>query len=388
MKKPVKYVILAFLFIGFFLLNRALIKPAEKGSEGLISGDVKEGWKVFSKKKCNACHSIWGEGGKGGPDLGNLPEVYKSPSQLATLIWNHGPLMWGKMGVQKIPYQKMDKKEMVDLFAFLYFLRYMEEPGNPIKGKRVFETIGCVKCHPLKEGLKEDLRRWAMYVNPILWAQMMWNHAPQMEKEMRVREMQWAKFKGNEMVDLIAYIRSLNPGVEKVHLSLGNPDTGEIIFKRKGCFECHRPEGKLALSKIREFPSTIAQLSGAMWNHFPEMWKEIEKRGMIRPILSAQEMADLVAYLFSIQYFDPPGDGVRGKAVFMKKRCDLCHLREGRGPDLTKLKERFTPISMAQTLWNHGPKMWEEMSRAKIPWPTIDPQELVDLMEYLNRGKP
>ena len=122
-------------FIGFLFFISNIIffnqtMGAEKKEEYLLPGDIKEGWKVFTLKKCSACHSIWGEGGKGGPDLGTLPESYVSQSQLAALMWNHWPEMWGKMAAKKIPVQKIEKKEMADLFAFLYFIRYMDEPGD------------------------------------------------------------------------------------------------------------------------------------------------------------------------------------------------------------------------------------------------------------------
>jgi mono/diheme cytochrome c family protein len=90
---------------------------AEKKGEYLLLGDVKEGWRVFNQKKCIDCHSIWGEGGKGGPDLGILPQAYVSQSHLAALMWNHGPEMWGRMTARKIPFLKIEKKEMADLFA-------------------------------------------------------------------------------------------------------------------------------------------------------------------------------------------------------------------------------------------------------------------------------
>ncbi len=377
---------MVFFLIGSIFFIRHLSQGVERKGKGeyFAFGDVKEGWKIFTTKRCNTCHSIWGEGGKGGPDLGNLPESYTMPSQLATLIWNHGPQMWGKMPGKKIPFQKIDKKEMADLFSFLYFLRYMDEPGNPSKGEKLVENKGCIKCH----SLKGELSQWGMYVNPIMWAQMMWNHSSQMEKEMKIRGIPWIKFKENEMVDLIAYIRSITPDVEKIYLSPGDPNSGEKLFKRKGCWECHRPEKKLDLSKIRDFPRTIGQMAGAMWNHSPEMGKEMKEKGMERPILSGQEMADLVAYLFSTRYFDPPGNANRGKSVFLKKRCDFCHTKGGRGPDLKKLKGQVSPITIAQAMWNHGPDMWEEMNKAKIPWQTIDHRDLLDLMEYLNQGIP
>ena len=381
-----------FIIFFFFVGNIISLNPAwgagEK-EEYLLPGDMKEGWKVFTTKKCSTCHAIWGEGGKEGPDLGTLPQSYISQSQLAALMWNHWPEMWGKMAAKKVPLQKMGKKEMADLFAFLYFIRYMDEPGNPQSGKGLMETKHCNKCHAvLKEGMKGDLSRWGMYINPILWAQMMWNHAPQMGQEMKKKGLSWVEFKGNEMVDLIAYIRSFSSKMEKVYLSPGDPQNGKKLFTQKGCIQCHAAGGRLNLSKKKDFPRTLAQLAGMMWNHSRTMWKGIEEKGMDRPTLSPQEMADLVAYLFSTQYFDEPGNPEEGKKVFAKKQCNLCHSKSAKMPNLSSLKGQISPIFMAQTMWNHGPEMLEKMRKAKVPWQKIEGKEMVDLMEYLNRGMP
>lgn len=383
-----------YLLIGFLLLvSGDLIFwdqgiGAEKEGEYLLPGNFKEGWKVFTTKKCSTCHSIWGEGGKGGPDLGTLPESYVSPLQLAALMWNHEPEMWGKISARKIPLQKMEKKEMADLFAFLYFIRYIDEPGDPKKGKIVMESKGCVKCHAVRGGKREDLGRWGMYVNPILWAQMMWNHASQMEKEMEKQGLSRVEFKGNEMVDLIAYVRSVSPNVEKVYLPPGDPQYGEKLFIGKGCSQCHTPGGELGLAKRKDFPRTLAQFAGLMWNHLHKMSKAMKEKGIERPALSPQEMADLVAYLFSTQYFDEPGNPEEGKKVFIKKQCNLCHSKGTKMPNLSGLKGQISPIFMAQTMWNHGPEMLEKMRKAKVPWRKIDGKEMADLMEYLNRGMP
>lgn len=376
---------LLLLASGLFLWDQVL--GAEKGSGYILPGEIKEGWKVFTTKRCGACHSIWGEGGKGGPDLGTLPKSYVSPAQLAALMWNHGPEMWGRMSAKNLPLQKISKREMADLFAFLYFIRYMDEPGDAKKGKGLMETKGCSHCHAVKEGERGDLGRWGMYTNPILWAQMMWNHEPQMEQAMRKRGVPWIEFKENEMVDLIAYIRSLSGSVEKVYLSPGNARSGEKLFSQKGCIRCHTPSGGLDLGRKRDFPRTLAQLAGVMWNHSREMWKGMLEKGLDRPLLTPQEMADLVAYLFSARYFDEPGDPVRGKTVFNKKQCHHCHAR-GTASDLTGLKGQISPILMAQTMWNHGPQMLEKMRKMKVSWQKMDGQEMVDMMEYLNRGRP
>jgi mono/diheme cytochrome c family protein len=381
-----------FISLFFFVGNAFSLNPARGAGEKeeyLLPGDMKEGWKVFTTKKCNTCHAIWGEGGKEGPDLGTLPQSYISQSQLAALMWNHWPEMWGKMAAKKVPLLKMGKKEMADLFAFLYFIRYMDEPGNPRNGKVLMETKHCGSCHPIvRRGEKGDLSIWGRYTNPILWAQMMWNHTPQMEKEMRKKGLPRVEFKGNEMVDLIAYIRSLNPGAEKVYLSPGDLQTGKRLFAQKGCIQCHAAGGRLDLSKRKDFPRTLAQLAGMMWNHSATMWKGIEEKGMDRPTLSPREVADLVAYLFSTQYFDEPGNPEEGKKVFAKKQCNLCHSKSAKMPNLSSLKGQISPIFMAQTMWNHGPEMLEKMRKAKVPWQKIDGKEMVDLMEYLNRGMP
>jgi len=374
------------LFGGMFIYSQP--SEGQKKEDYVLPGNVKEGWKIFAAKKCNLCHSIWGEGGKGGPDLGTLPESYVSQAQLAALMWNHGPEMWGRMAAKKIPFQKMDKNEMADLFAFLYFIRYMDEPGDPQKGKALMEAKGCTKCHAVKEGAKGDLSRWGMYVNPILWAQMMWNHGPQMEEEMRRMGISVVEFKGNEMVDLIAYIRSLSVRVEKVYLSPGDPQTGEKLFTRKGCVQCHSRGGNLDLTKKKDFPRTLAQLAGMMWNHSHKMRTGMKEKGIDLPSLSPQEMSDMTAYLFSTHYFDEAGNPERGKNVFIKKQCDTCHGKGTKMVNLANLKGKISPIYMAETMWNHGPQMLESMRKVRVTWQKIEGQEMVDLMEYLNRGTP
>jgi mono/diheme cytochrome c family protein len=378
--------VILFLLLGTFFLPWREAQTGERTGY-VLPGNLKEGWKVFNQKRCNRCHAIWGEGGKGGPDLGAPPESYVSPVQLTVLLWNHWPEMWARMSAQKIPTGKIEGNEMADLFAFLYFIRYTDEPGNVEKGKALMQEKSCSQCHTVGEGAK-DLSRWSKYTNPILWAQHMWNHAPQMEAGMKRKGIAWIRFAGDEMVDLIAYIRSLDPRAEKVYLSPGDPESGEKVFTEKGCAHCHGPRTPLDLSKKKDFARTTGQLAAMMWNHFPEMWKGMEEKGLVRPTLSSQEMADLVAYLFSLRYFDEPGDPEQGRTVFLKKQCDSCHGKGPRRLDLSPLKGKISPIFMAQTMWNHGPEMLEKMRKAKVPWRRIDRKEMADLMEYLNRGMP
>jgi cytochrome c len=38
---------------------------------------------------------------------------------------------------------------MADLMAYLYFLHFVDEPGNLVNGRKVFSELGCSKCHGL-----------------------------------------------------------------------------------------------------------------------------------------------------------------------------------------------------------------------------------------------
>ncbi len=353
----------------------------------LLPGDVREGWQVFNDKKCIQCHSIWGEGGKEGPDLGRLSESYASQDRLASMMWNHAPEMWARMAAKKIQLPEIDRREMANLFAFLYFIRYVDEAGNPQKGKDLMETKACAQCHSVTAGTKGDLSHWGTYSNSILWAQMMWNHPLPTEEEAKVKELPRVKFEGFEMVDLVSYIRSLNPK-PKIYLSPGDPAFGERSFAQRACIRCHTPSGEYDLEKRKYYRRTVAQFAGMMWNHSQELWKEMEEKGIEYRSFSTEEMADMVAYLFQIRYFDEPGDPVEGKTVFIRKQCNLCHAKKSKIRDLSGLKGQISPIFMAQALWNHGPEMLRRLKEKKIPWQKFYYREMADLMEYLNQGMP
>ena len=39
---------------------------------------------------------------------------------------------------------------------------------------------------------------------------------------------------------------------------------------------------------------------------------------------------------------------------------------------------------MAFTVWSHGPQMYRKMKENNIPWPTLNEQQLMDMMSFLN----
>ncbi|MCG6537977.1 MAG: c-type cytochrome, partial [Syntrophales bacterium LBB04] len=261
---------------------------------------------------------------------------------------------------------------------------------------------GCIECHSIaaKGGkIGPDLAMWSDYTNPILWMQMMWNHALKMKNALDKGAATWPKLEKNDVADIIAYVGSLNkPSQGKIFLAPGDPAAGKNLFAQKGCAQCHATQENektagpnLGLQK-KDFPPTIGQLASLMWNHFPQMFNEMQKANMKIPELSAKDMADITSYLFSIRYFDQAGNLTAGKKIFQEKQCNVCHeVRKGgdnkkEGPNLAKLKGTVSPIYMATALWNHGPQMIGRMKEKNIKWRKITDKDLINLMEYFNQG--
>ena len=383
------------LVVGLALWGRA----RREGWTSLLQGDPQRGGKVFFDRGCASCHAISGTGGKTAPDLSRAPEGHLSFTQLVGVMWNHAPSMWDKMRESGAAFPALTERDLEDVFAYLYVLRYMDRAGDPGKGGQLLRAKGCVQCHAVQgEGgtVGPDLSRLSAPGDPISWAQRIWNHAAAMEKVAQQKGVSWPEFEEGEMGDLLAYLRGVSAGpAEGPDLLPANPDAGRDLFSSKGCVQCHavRGQGGTAapdLGRIEGFPRTFISMVGLLWNHAPRMSKAMRERGVEWPLFSEREMADLVAYLSSVRYFDEPGRVAEGQKVFSEKRCDLCHAFNGEkreGPDLGRLRGRFSSARMAYTMWAHGPQMLQKMKARNIPWSLFKGREMADLIAYLNAAE-
>jgi cytochrome c2 len=361
-------------------------------------GDPKVGAHLFFEKRgCAHCHSVNGSGGKLAADLGFARAPQATLNQLVTAMWNHAPRMWERMRKERIAYPGLCNEEMAHLFAFLYTARYVDEPGDVPRGHRLFHIKSCVRCHSVRKiggTAGPDLAAVPGINTPIRWAQAMWNHAPAMEAGVQKQHLSWPKFEGREMNDLLAYVQNISSGQRReTELLPASPERGWKIFQAKSCLSCHAVKGKGGqlgpeLGPGRQLPLTIAQFAGLMWNHSPDMWSAPEARQIARPTFEGQEIADLVAFLASLRYFEPVGSPLLGKTVFVERGCDRCHGADGQGarggPALRGRGQPTTTITLATALWQHGPRMYQRALELGRPWPVLNESDVGDVVAFLN----
>ena len=198
--------LMACAFASFGLLLTCL---AETGFA--LPGDPLEGRKLLKEKGCIGCHTLWGKGKGAAPDLVKISKG-KSIYQLVGGFWNHSPKMMETLTKQKGKIPKFKPGEIENLFTFIYYLNYFDEPGDSESGKSVFDEKKCSQCHSvgaLGGIFAPSFNPFGGVMSPILIAQRMWNHAPNMRKMLLSSGISAPVLSGKEVTDLLTFIRSV-----------------------------------------------------------------------------------------------------------------------------------------------------------------------------------
>jgi mono/diheme cytochrome c family protein len=97
-------------------------------------------------------------------------------------------------------------------------------------------------------------------------------------------------------------------------------------------------------------------------------------------------MADVIAFLYYLRFYDTGGDAQTGEAVFVQKGCANCHAVDAGasiGPDLSQSDAILAPIRLATAMWNHAPAMYTVVQLEHVDWPRFEGTEMRDLAVYL-----
>jgi cytochrome c2 len=384
---------------GFLLATIA----AQSAKSLILSVDLADrpsaGAAVFEEKSCARCHSVGGDSkGRIGPDLGRVVLV-GDVLDLAGAFWNHAPVMRQKMADLRISRPTLTADQTANLIGYLTAFRYYEtqvrEAGNPALGSIVFVKKGCASCHepgPERRAEGPDLRKYRGRYAPIVFVQAMWNHSPAMTKAMQGKGMPTPALTGREMTDLAAYLQvGLAAGApDPVVFEPGSPKRGRDLFVSKGCLTCHAIAGDGGKGgpdlgeRGRAMTKSVPEIAGMMWNHSQQMTADFARRDVARPSFSGQEMADVIAYLYFVNYANVRGNPFRGNQIFSQK-CAACHTlgRAAAGPDLLAAGGLDRPIGIIASMWNHATAMESQASRRGSAWPRLERSETADLAAFL-----
>ncbi len=375
------------LILAFGLSAHAQILPEEPT----------KGARLFGTKGCAKCHALKSEGGKLGPDLGKV-DLGETELELASKLLNHLPSMMLGMEQTKILKSRLTGEELGEIFAYLYFLRFFDEPGNATRGRYVFTEKGCHNCHPLsgkgKEG-EPGLDQFPQNISPVFLSQAIWNHGPVMISQMAKLNLKWPEFEGPEMMDLLEYIKADAKGPkETAFVTPGNPRQGKQIFSTKGCIKCHSirgeggKEGADLGKKARTFYKSLTQIASGMWNKGPTVLAKMADTRIGIPKFTAKEMADLLAYLYFLSFSDEPGNAAKGMKDFQELRCSKCHSADGvKGElmqiDLSSYQKKRDPMDLVAGIWNHSSEIEKALKEKGISWPRFKNRELTDLLGFI-----
>jgi mono/diheme cytochrome c family protein len=297
------------------------------------------------------------------------------------------------------PFPQLDSAEAGDLIAFLFTQNYFEGFGNVESGKKLFNKKGCIQCHQVGGVggvLGPSLDAVGQSGAPMNVAAAMWNHGPTMAEAMRARGIERPNLNASELRDLVVYLRATSPERAGGPVSIlpGRVNEGRALFEKKQCIKCHSIQGKGGnigpdLGR-RGLYRNLVEFAAALWNKAPAMLRAMKLRKFTVPQLNGEEMADIVAYLRSFQYFGESGNPDFGRRLLWERRCLDCHSLDGRGgkgpPDLASVKGLGSPAAVIAALWNHGDFMAEPAPERSLSWPQLKSDEVAHLMAFFERS--
>jgi mono/diheme cytochrome c family protein len=335
---------------------------------------LSKGKSLFIKLGCHGCHLADGYAQE--PKVG--PRLYRVGSKVDPswlFRWIKKPK--GYLPKTRMPDFGFSDEDALAATAYLldaseknYRLPASYESGDPDKGKKLFESVGCQGCHELNgkgESFGPDLSRIGNKVNAD-WLVTWISHPHTYNEKSRMPDL---RLDEEQASNLTAYLLQFGekeeiPGLEA---KLQDPElvkNGEVVVRRRGCFACHdikgmEKEGRIAPELSSFGRKMIAELEFGD-SHIPHTWEAWARTKLKKPNtfrtervldkmpnfhLEQDEIDALVVLLKGFNGSKVPSQYRKiltekeqvietGRRLITKYNCRGCHNVEGEGGQIQK----------------------------------------------------
>lgn len=374
--------------LAICLILSAIVIAGPDNTPTHLPGNPLVAARTFESKQCVRCHLIDFQHEGYGPDLGRIA-LSGNMYDIIGRMWNAAPDMVSKMEEIKTEFPILTPEELGNLLAYLgVYQNYLIHHRRQVdleNGQRLFKEKNCISCHSFDSGANTtgpSLSRFRGSGSPQSVLRAMWLHSYYMRKVGVQRGIDWPKFKNGEIKDLLAYIvgGEQNGDTRPHYLRPGSPQSGKRLFADYDCNKCHSIRGSGAteapdLGNIFEDRNIdIYVILEEFWNHSPAMWETLKGKGKRVPRISTGDFADIVAYLFFVNFNRSAGSIDEGRQLFETRACAACH----DPPDVSG-----SNLELLSRFWNGVPEMLEQARQDGVEWPILSDGEVSSLMKFL-----
>jgi mono/diheme cytochrome c family protein len=175
--------------------------PENRGKTAMFHTDVTgNGQAVFESAGCAKCHQTV-------EALATRLEG-QTLTQIAVEMWNHAP----RMAANGAPMTPLAPGQMQALVSGFWAAKFFEDAGHPASGSRVFSGKNCRVCHDDASTGAPRLPMTGREFSGAAMISVLWRHGPSMAQQMKAKGIEWPRFDGTQMADLIAFLNATHPG--------------------------------------------------------------------------------------------------------------------------------------------------------------------------------
>ncbi len=403
---------------------------------------LSKGKRLFMKLGCHGCHLADGYSAeaKVGPRLYRIADKV-DPSWLYR--WVKKPKDY--LPKTRMPEFQFNEKDAMGVTAYLlasseknYKLRLKFKAGDPDKGKKLFETVGCQGCHELNgkgETHGPDLSNIGKKVNAD-WL-VTWISSPHSYNA--TSKMPDLRLGDAQATDIASYLiqfgkKQIIPGLEAKLADAELIKHGKKVVRRRGCFACHDIKGMESEGRIAPELSSFGRKMTVELefgdSHIPHSWDSWVRTKLKKPDsfktervldkmpnfhLAPDEIDALVVLLKGFNGTKVPPNYRKiltdkeqtietGRRLITKYNCRACHNVEGEGGKIQKyLKAKAQyppPLDMGtyhvgerlKSSWLYSflkdPTPVRTWIKVKMPTFSFSDKEVADLTAYFEALSP